>query len=75
MAESRIVFIPNDKVAPARKARIDKAMEYGALWIREWGESVSHIIADNYLCYQDITKFLKIPSLPVNAIHKFEFVK
>ena len=40
-------------------------MEWGALWIREWRDGVTHIIADKDLCYDDVLKALKMTSLPV----------
>ena len=43
-------------------------MEWGALWIREWRDGVTHIIVDQNLCYGDVLKFLKISSLPVRIL-------
>ena len=43
-------------------------MEWGALWIREWRDGVTHIIVDLNLCYGDVLKFLKISSLPVRIL-------
>ena len=43
-------------------------MEWGALWIREWRDGVTHIIVDNHLCYNDVLKALKISSLPVSFL-------
>jgi len=40
-------------------------MKFGALWVREWREGITHVVVDKGLCYQDILKFLKISSLPV----------
>ena len=59
--------MPNDDVAAPRKLRIRKAMEFGALWVREWRENITHVIVDRNICYQDVLKFLKIPSLPVSV--------
>ena len=41
-------------------------MEWGALWIREWRDGVTHIIVDKDLRYDDVLKFLKLSSLPVS---------
>ncbi|CAD6576336.1 MAG: hypothetical protein ASARMPREDX12_007849 [Alectoria sarmentosa] len=57
-------FIPNNDTSIPRKLRIRKAMEWGALWIREWRDGVTHIIVDNDLSYDDVLKALKISSLP-----------
>ena len=43
-------------------------MEWGALWIREWRDGVTHIIVDKDLCYGDVLKFLKLSSLPVRIL-------
>ena len=43
-------------------------MEWGALWIREWRDGVTHVIADNDLSYDDVLKALKISSLPVRIL-------
>lgn len=40
-------------------------MEWGALWVKEWRSSVTHVIVDRDLCFNDVLKFLKLPSLPV----------
>ncbi len=40
-------------------------MEWGALWIREWRDGITHIIVDKDLCYDDVLKALKLTSLPV----------
>ncbi|KAL8629404.1 hypothetical protein Q9189_004854, partial [Teloschistes chrysophthalmus] len=60
----RFYFIPNDDVTPARKLRIRKARERGAFWVKEWTESITHVIADKRLTYDDIIKFLKLSSMP-----------
>lgn len=57
-------FIPNNDTSIPRKLRIRKAMEWGALWIREWRDGVTHVIVDKDLCYDDVLKTLKIKSLP-----------
>ncbi|KAI9886442.1 MAG: phosphoglycerate kinase [Watsoniomyces obsoletus] len=62
-------FLPNDDVDPARRLRITRARESGATWVREWRpENITHIIADNRLTYQDVIKFLKIPSIPEGTL-------
>ena len=43
-------------------------MEWGAFWIREWRDGVTHIIVDQNLCYGDVLKFLKLSSLPVRIL-------
>lgn len=61
----RIDFIPDDDIAPARRMRIRKAMEWGAVWAREFKDGISHIIVDKGLHYKDVLSFLKIQSLSV----------
>ena len=43
-------------------------MEFGALWIREWRDGVTHIIVDKDLCYDDVLKALRMSSLPVRIL-------
>ena len=58
-------FLPNNDIAPARRLRIKKALEWGALWVKEWRPDVTHIIVDKDLVYKDVLAYLKIPALPV----------
>jgi len=43
-------------------------MEFGALWVREWREGISHVIVDKDLGYADVIAFLKVASLPVSCV-------
>lgn len=61
----RIDFIPDNDIAPARRMRIRKALEWGAVWVREFKDGISHIIVDKGLQYKDVLAFLKVKSLPV----------
>ena len=62
----RLDFLPNNDIAPARRFRILKAQERGALWVKEWQAGVTHVIVDNTLSYGDVLRFLKISVLPVS---------
>jgi len=70
-----IVFVPNNDVSKARRMRIEKAVQYGATWIREWQPDITHIVVDNDLTYPDVLKFLSIATLPVrfDCQHHAEF--
>ncbi|KFZ09279.1 hypothetical protein V502_08840 [Pseudogymnoascus sp. VKM F-4520 (FW-2644)] len=73
-------YVPPDDIAPVRRARIVKAREYGATWVTEWAENITHIIADKHLSYADITSFLKISSIPdhiilVNELYPLDCIK
>lgn len=61
-------FFPNNDVAPARRMRIRKAQEYGAVWATKWGDSISHVIVDKDLLFEDVLKFLKLDAFPVRPI-------
>ncbi|KAK4105427.1 hypothetical protein N658DRAFT_512881 [Parathielavia hyrcaniae] len=50
-------YIPNNDIAPARKLRIGKAQEYGAMWVRDLADA-SHVIVDKHLEYRDIENIL-----------------
>lgn len=57
-------FVPNNDIAGPRKFRIRKALEFGAVWVRQWGEHITHIIVDNDLNYGHVLQTLEISSLP-----------
>ncbi len=59
-------FLPNNDISPARRMRIAKAIEYGAVWAKEWTDEVSHMILDRDLCYNDVLSFLKLDRVPVS---------
>lgn len=61
-------FIPNNDASVARKLRIRKSMEWGAVWIREWRDGITHIIVDKELYYADVLKALKTDSVPPKVI-------
>lgn len=62
-----IYFFPNDDKNAARRMRISKAIEYGALWFKDWREGITHVIVDNNITYDELTKHLKMNSLPANV--------
>ncbi|KAH6678434.1 hypothetical protein B0J14DRAFT_322460 [Halenospora varia] len=57
--EQTFFYIPNDDIAPLRRARISKARNHGVTWAREFGTDVTHIIVDKALSYQDVMTFMK----------------
>lgn len=59
-------FIPNNDVAPARRLRIAKAQEYGALWARVWSSDVTHVIVDKDLVFQDVLKVVDTEKISVS---------
>ena len=61
-------FYPNNDIAAPRKIRIRKAIEFGAVWTKEWSEDVTHIIVDDDLNYEDLLKHLKVDSLPARIV-------
>ena len=61
-------FFPNNDVAPIRKFRIRKAMEWGAVWTKTWKQEVTHIIMDKNLAYIDLLTFLKLQNLPSHVV-------
>ncbi|KAI1814109.1 hypothetical protein GGS20DRAFT_585865 [Poronia punctata] len=53
----RFFYIPNNDVHPARKLRITKAQEHGAIWTKNPAEA-THVIVDKELSYDDIKPVL-----------------
>ncbi|KAL1306896.1 hypothetical protein AAFC00_005540 [Neodothiora populina] len=67
-------FFPNDEIHPARRARIIKALEYGATWQREWSPSITHLVVDNSMKWDSVLSYLStrggLPSkeIPPNVV-------
>ena len=64
-------FLPNSAICRARCSRIRRAQEYGATWIQEWRDSITHVIVDMRLTYADVLKYLKFTSWPVSEFNFF----
>ncbi|KAL8929939.1 MAG: hypothetical protein Q9208_001083 [Pyrenodesmia sp. 3 TL-2023] len=76
----KFFFIPNDDIAPARKLRIRRALERGAIWVKQWDQGITHVIVDKSLTYSHILKFLKMATLPssmtlVNELYPAECIQ
>lgn len=63
-ANLRLVFFPSSDVSPVRRLRIQRAQEYGAFWARSWDESVTHVIVDKGLKYEDLLRHMKLDIFP-----------
>ena len=50
-------YIPNNDVAPHRKAKIKKAQQYGAQWAKSLHEA-THAVVDKNLVYKDVENVL-----------------
>ena len=63
-------YIPPNDANPVRKLRITRALEHGAIWVKDWnnGEGISHVIVDSDLTYADIIKWLKLDKLPSELV-------
>lgn len=61
----RFYFLPNDDISGLRRARITKARERGAIWVRDLNEPITHLIVDDGLTRKDVVTYLKI--LPEGA--------
>ncbi|EEH21115.2 hypothetical protein PABG_03346 [Paracoccidioides brasiliensis Pb03] len=57
-------FIPNDDIAPARRMRINKALEFGASRLLSWNDTVTHVVVDKTISFSDVLKYLKRDALP-----------
>ncbi|KAG4440312.1 hypothetical protein IFR05_004219 [Cadophora sp. M221] len=53
-----IFWIPDNDVVLIRKKRIERAREFGAVWVREWTPEITHVVVDNDLNYQHVMDFL-----------------
>ncbi|KAM3418337.1 DNA polymerase [Cercospora zeina] len=72
-------FFPNNHAAPARRMRIAKAREYGAVWHQVWDNEITHIVVDKSLNFDDVKKWLQKDTIPdavtvVNEIYPAECI-
>ncbi|KAB2578470.1 DNA polymerase lambda [Lasiodiplodia theobromae] len=61
-------FFPNNDINLARRRRIAKAIEYGASWVVEWCDDITHVIVDRDLQFEHLTTHLKIDALPQHIV-------
>ncbi|KAF2401321.1 hypothetical protein EJ06DRAFT_387097 [Trichodelitschia bisporula] len=59
-----LVFFPNNDTNVPRRMRISKAIQYGAVWEREWGPAVTRVVVDLHLTYEELIQSFKVTSLP-----------
>lgn len=62
-------FIPNNDINPARKNRIKKAEQYGAVRALAFDEDVTHVICDSDMTYQGLLKHFKVEDVPETAVY------
>lgn len=60
-------FVPPNDIAPSRRIRIEKIIQYGGQWAREWHRQVSIIIADDNIDFVAMLAYLCRSSLPVGV--------
>lgn len=60
-------FFPNTDTHPARRMRIGKAVQYGATWLREFDDTVTHVIVDKAMQFALLLKYVRRDSLPLNV--------
>ncbi|KAI9644722.1 hypothetical protein NHQ30_006748 [Ciborinia camelliae] len=63
-------FLPNDDKSPVRRARITKARERGATWVRDVNEPITHLIIDNSLTRKDVLTYLKVLPAGANMVNE-----
>ncbi|KAF8422081.1 hypothetical protein EV426DRAFT_607496 [Tirmania nivea] len=60
-------FVPNTLTSGARRMRVNKAIEYGAVCSNDWAnDGITHIIADHHLQYKNVLNHLKADKIPDN---------
>jgi hypothetical protein len=64
---STFYFIPNNDAAGPRKMRIQRALQYGAVWERVWSAEVTHVIVDSNITMTDVLRHYRVDKLPVSA--------
>ncbi|KAF1825959.1 DNA polymerase beta-like protein, partial [Dissoconium aciculare CBS 342.82] len=68
----RFFFFPNNDVHPARRMRIAKAIEHGAVWEKQWSEAVTHVILDKMIDFSQLLKYLRLAELPAHIVAVLE---
>ena len=61
------VYIPNDDINPARKLRMKKAKEHGAIRVEQWRTKTTHIVVDKGIKYNNLLSHLELSELPVST--------
>ncbi|GAB7361006.1 hypothetical protein MBLNU230_g1049t1 [Neophaeotheca triangularis] len=61
-------FFPNSDGHPARRMRINKALQFGATWQKDWSPHVTHVVVDSNMDYALLMKYLKLEKLPEGVI-------
>ncbi|KAM5439126.1 putative DNA-directed DNA polymerase [Microsporum canis] len=61
-------FIPNDDISQVRRIRISRVLEFGATRAMKFDDSVTHIVVEKRLNYEDVIKYLQVPSVPTDVI-------
>lgn len=59
-------FIPNDDISQARRIRISRVLKFGATRAAKFDTSVTHIVAERWLNYEDVVEYLQVSSVPVS---------
>ncbi|PHH53053.1 DNA polymerase lambda [Ceratocystis fimbriata CBS 114723] len=70
-------FVPNDDIAPTRRARIAKVKQYGAQWVRQIHEAM-YVVVDKSLQWSDVERFLvgmRPTALIVNEAYTVDCVR
>lgn len=72
-------YIPNDDINPARRLRITKAREHGAVWVQSHADA-THVVVDKGLSYDDIKSVLgnnstSPPNMIVNDQYPIECLR
>jgi hypothetical protein len=65
---STFYFIPNNDVAAPRKLRIQRALQYGAVWERVMSTKVTHVVVDGNITMSDVLKHFYGEKLPVSIL-------
>ncbi|EME49265.1 hypothetical protein DOTSEDRAFT_76625 [Dothistroma septosporum NZE10] len=61
-------FFPNNDVHPARRMRIAKAVEHGAMWEKDWSTAITHVILDKSMDLNQVHMFLRLKKLPDRVV-------
>ncbi|GLA38313.1 hypothetical protein AnigIFM63309_005325 [Aspergillus niger] len=62
-----LYYIPNNDTSDLRRLQMQRAREYGASRAMEWNETITHVVVDRWLTYENVMRHFKNKPIPENV--------
>ncbi|KAH6860816.1 hypothetical protein BKA58DRAFT_392223 [Alternaria rosae] len=59
-----VYFYPSHDITEPRRSRIHKVIEFGAAWVKDWKENITHVIIDDDYDVHTYSQLLRDPNIP-----------